>query len=130
MFSIPFNVDNNKINKRYIRAKFISEITISCDINKNRLIQLIQFSFRNKGDFNVFGYNSKTDEYWAKKIVKNDIILYFTLTIKPNSYLNTDIIINQIIGKNNEMLKFVFYLDETITLCKNSNFVKHCVSYC
>jgi len=130
MFSIPFNVDNNKINKRYIRAKFISEITISCDINKNRLIQLIQFSFRNKGDFNVFGYNSKTDEYWAKKIVKNDIILYFTLTIKPNSYLNTDIIINQIIGKNNEMQKFVFYLDETITLCKNSNFVKHCVSYC
>jgi len=130
MFSIPFNVDNNKINKRYIRAKFTSEITISCDINKNRLIQLIQFSFRNKGDFNVFGYNSKTDEYWAKKIVKNDIILYFTLTIKPNSYLNTDIIINQIIGKNNEMQKFVFYLDETITLCKNSNFVKHCVSYC
>jgi len=129
MSLIPFNVDKTKTYNRYVRARFTSEFTIACNINKNRLIQLIQFSFRNKGDLNVFGYNSKTDEYWAKKIVKNDIMLYFTLTIKPNSHLNSDIIINQIIGKNNEMQKFVFYLDETITLCKNSNFIKHCVSY-
>lgn len=124
---IPFNVDKSKSTKRYIRIKFVSEITISCNINKNKLMQLIQFSFRDKGDLTVFGYNSTKDEYWAKKIVKNEIILYFTLTIKSNSYVSSDIIINQIIGKNNEMLKFVCYLDETITIGKSSNFVKHCI---
>ena len=73
---IPFSL--KKITSRdSLRYRIIPKISICCDIDKNKLSDLIQFTFIEKGDLSVFGYNTHCDEFWAKKLLKMNF--YYTL---------------------------------------------------
>lgn len=114
-------------SKKSLTYGIIPNISICCDIDKSKLLNIIQFTFTQKGYFSVFGYNTNNEEFWGKKYIKNEFILHFTLTIKSTDYENSNIIINPIIGSDEEIKKLVFDIKEMINLYKNSNFIKHCV---
>jgi len=123
---LPFSF--KKISSRdRLRYRIVPKISICCDINKNKLSDIIQFTFTQKGDFSVFGYNTHSEEFWAKKIVKDEFLLHFTLNIKTDDCEKSNIIVNPIIGSDKEIKTLVSYLKEMINLYEESNFIKHCV---
>ena len=99
-----------------LRNQIIAKIYICCDIDKNKLSDIIQASFTEKVDFNVFGYNTRYDEFWAKKFIKDECILYFTLTVKSIGYENSNIIITIKIGSDKEIKNLLSHIKETIYL--------------
>jgi signal peptidase I len=123
---IPFNLKKLSSRDR-LRYRIIPKISICCDIDKNKLSDLIQFTFIQKGDLSVFGYNTHSDEFWAKKIVKDEFLLHFTLNVKSIGYENSNIIVTPIIGNDKEIKNLILYIKETIELYKSSNFIKYCV---
>ena len=118
---IPFSL--KKITSRDpLRYRIISKISISCDIDKNKLYDLIQFTFIKKGEFSVFGYNTHSEEFWAKKIVKDEFLLHFTLNIKSDGYEKSNIIVKPIIGSDKEIKNLVSDIKEMINLHESSAF--------
>jgi hypothetical protein len=118
---IPFSFKNLS-HRDALRYRIISKISICCDIDKNKLYDLIQFTFIKKGEFSVFGYNTHSEEFWAKKIVKDEFLLHFTLNIKPDGYEKSNIIVKPIIGSDKEIKKLVSDIKEMINLHESSKF--------
>ena len=119
---IPFSL--KKITSRdSLRYRIIPKISICCDIDKNKLSDIIQTSFTQKGDLSVFGYNTHYDEFWAKKIIKDEFLLHFTLTVKSIGYENSNIIITPIVGNDKEIKNLLSHIKETIYLYKCSNLI-------
>ena len=119
---IPFSL--KKITSRdSLRYRIIPKISICCDIDKNKLSDIIQSSLTQKGDLSVFGYNTHCDEFWAKKIIKDEFLLHFTLTVKSIGYENSNIIITPIVGNDKEIKNLLFHIKETIYLYKCSNLI-------
>ena len=119
---IPFCL--KKITSRdNLRYRIIPKISICCDIDKNKLSDIIQSSFTQKGDLSVFGYNTHCDEFWAKKIIKDEFLLHFTLTVKSIGYENSNIIITPIVGNDKEIKNLLSHIKETIYLYKCSNLI-------
>ena len=119
---IPFSL--KKITSRdSLRYRIIPKISICCDIDKNKLSDIIQSSFTQKGDLSVFGYNIHYDEFWAKKIIKDEFLLHFTLTVKSIGYENSNIIITPIVGNDKEIKNLLSHIKETIYLYKCSNLI-------
>jgi hypothetical protein len=119
---IPFSL--KKITSRdALRYRIIPKISICCDIDKNKLSDIIQSSFTQKGDLSVFGYNTHYDEFWAKKIIKDEFLLHFTLTVKSIGYDNSNIIITPIVGNDKEIKNLLSHIKETIYLYKCSNLI-------
>lgn len=123
---IPFSIKNFN-RKDIIRYRLIPKISISCDIDKNKLSDIIQFTFTQKGDLSVFGYNAQNKEFWAKKFIKDEFLLHFTLSINSLGHENSNIIVTPILGSDKEIRKLVSDIKEIINMYKNSNFIKHCV---
>jgi hypothetical protein len=123
---IPFSIKNFN-RKDIIRYRLIPKISISCDIDKNKLSDIIQFTFTQKGDLSVFGYNAQNKEFWAKKIIKDEFLLHFTLSINSLGHENSNIIVTPILGSDKEIRKLVSDIKEIINMYKNSNFIKHCI---
>ena len=117
-----FNLKNMTYNPD-LRYRLISKISICCDIDKNKLSDIIQSSFTQKGDLSVFGYNTHYDEFWAKKIIKDEFLLHFTLTVKSIGYENSNIIITPIVGNDKEIKNLLSHIKETIYLYKCSNLI-------
>ncbi len=116
---IPFSL--KKITSRdALRYRIIPKISICCDIDKNKLSDIIQNSFTRKGDLSVFGYNTYSDEFWAKKIIKDEFLLHFTLTVKSIGHENSTIIITPIVGNDKEIKNLLSHIKETIFLYKCS----------
>ena len=123
---VPFSF--KKITSRdALRYRIIPKISICCDIDKNKLSEIIQFTFIQKGDLSVFGYNTHSEEFWAKKIVNNEFLLHFTLNIQSNGYQNSNIIVTPIIGNDKEIKNLVSDIKEMVNLYENSNFIKYCI---
>jgi hypothetical protein len=123
---VPFSF--KKISSRdALRYRIIPKISICCDIDKNKLSEIIQYTLIQKGDFSVIGYNTHSEEFWAKKIVKDEFILHFTLNIKTEGYEQSNIIVKPIIGNDKEIKNLVSEIKEMINLYESSNFIKHCV---
>ena len=119
---IPFSL--KKITSRdSLRYRIIPKISICCDIDKNKLSDIIQSSFTQKGDLSVFGYNTHSDEFWAKKIIKDEFLLHFTLSIKSHGYENSNIIITPIVGNDKEIKNLLSHIKETIYLYKYSSLI-------
>jgi hypothetical protein len=119
---IPFSF-KNLTHRDSLRYRIISKISICCDIDKNRLYDLIQFTFTKKCDFSVFGYNTYSEEFWAKKIVKDEFLLHFTLNIKNDGYQKCNIIVRPIIGSDKEIKKLVSDIKQMINLNESYNFI-------
>jgi hypothetical protein len=122
----PINLKNLTRSHKF-KYRFLSKISIHCDIDRNKLSDIIQFSFSQKGDLSVFGYNTISQEFWAKKIIKDDFLLHFTLTINSIGYESSNIIITPILGSDKEIKNLVHNVKEMINLYEDSNFIKHCI---
>jgi hypothetical protein len=122
----PFSL-KNLTSRSALRYRIISKISICCDIDKNKLSDILQFTFTQKGDLSVFGYNTHSEEFWAKKIIKDEFILHFTLHIKSNGYQNSNIILTPIIGSDKEIKKLVSDIKKIVNSYENSNFIKYCI---
>jgi hypothetical protein len=120
---LPFSI--KKISSRDIlRYRIIPRISIYCDIDKNKLSDIIQFTFTQKGDFSVIGYDTHSEEFWAKKIVKDEFLLHFTLNIKREGHEKSNIIVHPIIGSDKEINNLVSNIKEMINLHESSNFIE------
>jgi hypothetical protein len=117
-----FNLKNMTYNPD-LRYRLISKISICCDIDKNKLVDIIQFIFSQKSDLSVFGYNSKSQEFWAKKIIKNEFLLHVTLSIKSVSSEKSNIIVTPIIGNDKEIKKIILIITEMLRLYQKFNFI-------
>ena len=117
-----FNLKNMPYNPD-LRYRLISKISISCDIDKNKLIDIIQFIFSQKSDLSVFGYNTRSQEFWGKKIIKNEFLLHVTLSIKSVSSEKSNIIVTPIIGNDKEIKNIVLIIKEMICLYQKFNFI-------
>jgi hypothetical protein len=122
----PINFKNLTRSHKF-RYRFLSKISIHCDIDKNKLSDIIQYTFTQKGHLSVFGYNTHSEEFWAKKITNNEFMLHFTLSINSLGYENSNIIVTPIIGSDKEIKNLVHEIKEIINLYENSNFIKHCI---
>jgi hypothetical protein len=104
----------------------IQEMYVTCNIDKNILFDIIKYTF-SYYKLSVFGFNKKTDEFWAKKIVKDKNVLYFTINIKYYDCNFSYFILNPIVGKYDEYKNVLYEITENIELYKTSNFIKYCV---
>lgn len=119
---IPFTL-NNMTHKQEILYRIVPKKNIYCDIDKNKLADIIQFTFSQKSDLSVFGYNNKSQEFWGKKIIKNEFLLHITLTIKSVSSEKSNIIITSIIGNDKEIKNIISVIEDMINLYKKFNFI-------
>jgi hypothetical protein len=95
---MPFKFENNQI-----KYKVLPIISINCDVDTNKLQDIIAFIFKHFCKLSIYGYNATTNEFWGKKI-KKECILHFTLQIINNENNTSSIIINTIFEKNNELI--------------------------
>jgi hypothetical protein len=114
---INLNTFNSRKNFAY---KYIPNINIYCNINKNKLIDVIKYTFLEYCNLSVFGYNNRTDEFWAKKFKNCNYLLNFTLKIISIDYNNSFIVISPLVGNNNEIVKLVDNINKILNLYKNN----------
>ncbi len=122
----PINLKNLTRSHRF-KYRFLSKISIHCEIDKNKLYDIIQFSLSQKGDLSVFGYNTTCQEFWAKKIIKDDFLLHFTLSINSLGYESSNIIVTPILGSDKEIKNLVHNIKDMINLYEKTNFIKNCI---
>ena len=103
--SVCFNPYNIKTftNKQKIKYKYIQDIKLHCNINKDFLYDIISFILAGYLDLSVIGYNNHAEEFWAKKVINNIYLLNFTLKIKSYGYENSVIIISPTVGDELEI---------------------------
>ena len=95
---------------------YIQEICIKCNICNDSIFDIINFILKEKCDFSAFGFNIKTQEFWAKKIKKDKIILHFILNIKSSDSKKKEIIITPMVGHEREIIKIIQIINKTIQL--------------
>lgn len=117
---IPFNKEKIK-TKNDICTRIVNQISFICDIDANILSNLLQYAFRQKGDLNIFGYNSSSGDFWAKKIIKNNFVLHFTLNVIQNGCGKSNIRLVPLIGSDLEIKRLVFYIKNVIKLYKSGS---------
>jgi hypothetical protein len=112
----PFDMKSFNPKKRINNYKCIHDIIIKCNIDKEYLIDVIQHTLADSLKLSVIGYNSITQEFCAKKIIKNMYLLHFTLSIKADGYKNSNIIISPSIGSENEIKNVINIITDIVSL--------------
>jgi hypothetical protein len=102
--------------KENVFIKYIPTINIYCNINKNKIVDIIKYTLLESCNLSMFGYNNRTDEFWGKKIKNNNYLIHFTLEIKYIDNNNSFIVISPFIGDNNEIIKIVSNINQIISL--------------
>jgi hypothetical protein len=102
----PYNVKTFN-NRQKIGYEYIHDIKFKCNISKPLLTDIVSFMLARYLELTVIGYNSRTDEFWAKKIVGNIYLLNFTLSIKLYEYDTSEIIIKCSVGNNLEITNLI-----------------------
>jgi hypothetical protein len=106
---------NSKFREKHA-VYYIPEMMFKCNINRDKLIEIIKFTFTEKGRYNAFGFNKTTEEFWAKKIIKDKFLLHFTLNVKYRSSDTSDIIINLFVADDKELTKLLSIVESIIIL--------------
>jgi hypothetical protein len=94
------SIDMNRTKN--IKYDIIPLICIKCEINIDKLKEIIVFIFKKYCNLSIYGYDVETNKYWGKKI-KKECNLHFTLLINKNVDFSSTIIIDTICNKNNEL---------------------------
>ena len=112
----PFDMQSFNPKKNNNNYKCIQDIIIKCNIDKDYLVDIIQHTLADSLKLSVIGYNSVTQEFWAKKIIKNMYLLHFTLSIKTDGYKKSNIIISPSIGSEREIKHVINTISDIISL--------------
>ena len=115
----PMNISNSS-SIRDTREKrsfhYIQELTFSCNINDNKLLDIIRFTFTKKGDYTAFGFNNKNKEFWAKKIKKGKCSLHFTLNVNFIDLEISSIIITPLVADEKELSELLSSISNILYL--------------
>lgn len=112
----PFDVTSFNPKKKINNYKYIHDIIINCNIDKDYLLDIMQHTLVDSLKLSVFGYNNTTQEFYAKKIIKNMYLLHFTLSIKSDGYKNSNIIISPSIGSEGEIKNVINTITDIVSL--------------
>lgn len=125
----PINL-NTFSPRKNIDFRYIQNIYLNCNINKHNLLDIIKFTFLDYCNLTVFGYNNINDEFWAKKICKNNYLLHFTLKIKSLDFEHSLITISPLVG-NDEEIKIIYdNIKNMIDLYQSSVIIKQHIDNC
>ena len=95
---------------------YTPEMLFKCNINKDKLIDIIRDTFTEKGRFNAFGFNKSTEQFWAKKFSNNKFMLHFTLNIIYIDLYTSSIVINLLIADDTEVTKLLSVVESIIIM--------------
>ena len=85
------------------KHRYIKPVSISCNVNIEFLYELLQKSFKKFTEINMFGFDSRTNEYWLKNINKYESKLHFKISIIKKEKSSLLIIITPILGTNSDI---------------------------
>ena len=111
----PFNLKTFSLRDNF-KFHYISDLVIYCNINRDTLMEVIQFTFAEKCGFNAFGYNMRSQEFSAKKIIKNKFLLHFTINVEFCDLNSSKIIITPFVADVNELTKTLNTIYDIVNL--------------
>jgi hypothetical protein len=105
MMTACFLPNGDKKNKDLLSAKYryIKPLNLSCNIKIENLNEILQKGIKKFTEINIYGFNTKTNEYWLKNMNKYESKLYFKITIIKKEKFLSMIIITPIIGSNSDI---------------------------
>jgi hypothetical protein len=103
---------------------YIPEMLFKCNINKDKLIDIIKVTFAEKCKFNAFGFNKSTEQFWAKKFSNNKFMLHFTLNIIYSDLYTSSIVINLLIADDTEVTNLLSVVESIIIMYQSKTFIK------
>ena len=114
----PINLKSFSLRENF-KFHYISDLVIDCNINRDTLMEVIQFTFAEKCGFNAFGYNMCSQEFSAKKIIKNKFLLHFTINVQFCDLNSSKIIITPFVADVNELPKTLNTIYDIVNLYQN-----------
>jgi hypothetical protein len=113
----PINLKTFSLkDKDKLKFHYISDLVIGCNINRDTLLEIIQFTFADKCCFNTFGYNIRSQEFSAKKIIKHKFLLHFIIKVQFCDLNSSKIIITPIVADINELSKTLNTIYDIVNL--------------
>jgi hypothetical protein len=114
---------NSKL-KGNLAFYYIPEMLFKCNINKDKLIDIIKVTFAEKCKFSAFGFNKSREQFWAKKFSNNKFMLHFTLNIIYSDLYTSNIVINLLIADDTEVTKLLSVVESIIIMHQSKTFIK------
>lgn len=111
----PISLKSFSLRENF-KFHYISDLVIDCNINRDTLMEVIQFTFAEKCGFNAFGYNMRSQEFSAKKIIKNKFLLHFTINVQFCDLNSSKIIITPFVADVNELPKTLNTIYDIVNL--------------
>jgi hypothetical protein len=104
--------------------KKLKQHIIFCEINKDRLNQMINYIFIDFCKLSVYGYDSHIDEYWGKKMFANRSLLHFNFSINYHNDKSSVILISPISGDIIDINELVAKVKESFEFYSSPKFIK------
>lgn len=108
-----------------VAFKYIPELIFKCNINKNKLLDIIKNTFTEKGRFNAFGFNKSTQEFWAKKFIKDKFLLHLTINVVYCDLQSSNIVVTFLVANNAEVQNLLSIIKNIIILHQTSSTIKY-----
>jgi hypothetical protein len=115
----PMNVSNSSSIRDIGENRsfhYIEELNFSCNINNDKLLDIIRFTFTKKGEYSAFGFNNKNKEFWAKKIIKEKCLLHFTLNVNFIDLEISNIVITPLVANEKELSSLLISISNILCL--------------
>jgi hypothetical protein len=105
MMTACFLPNADKKNKDLFSAKYryIKPLNLSCNVKIENLNEILQKGIKKFTEINIYGFNTRTNEYWLKNMNKYESKLYFKISIIKKEKFLSMIIITPIIGTNSDI---------------------------
>jgi len=105
MMPACFLPNGDKKNKSIFCTKYryIKPLQFSCNVSLESLYEIFQKCLNKFTEINICGFNSRTNEYWLKKINKCESNLHFNISIIKKTKTSSFIIITPILGTDNDI---------------------------
>ena len=113
----PINLNTFSLKDNF-KFNYIPDLVIDCNINRNTLLELIQFTFSEKCGLTTFGYNIRSQEFCAKKIIKHKFLLHFTINVQFCDLNSSKIIITPFVAEISELTKILNTVYDIVNLYK------------
>ena len=106
------------------RFRIINEINFTYYLDKTVFDKIMHRILIDFCDSSVLGYDKNSDKYWCKKYNKLSCNLHVEIFVICKGYDYTDIIINPLIGNNEDINAFIYDFNESVQMYNTSNFIR------
>ena len=105
MMTACFLPNDGKKYKSIFGAKYryIKPLKFTCNISIEILFEIFQKCLNKISEINIYGFNSRTNEYWLKKINKCESKLHFNISIIKKDKSSSYVILTPILGTDSDI---------------------------